>query len=288
MTGPRPTPSAIPGIALAVLLVVTGAYYAGVTVVDDTGHVLTVDVIYDSSDPSVQGLAVEDQAPTGTTTTSTIFSTWDPVIDTNPDISLNPRDGQPVVIWSRQQGSDFEIAMVRRMPGGWGPIDILTYNSSNDIEPRAIVDPIEAAHVVWYPSGLGGPVYLQSFDIHNGQALTPPAKPLEPPGTKTLKTGTTGGSSVGGGDDPGLIGGLTSRASENPCVDNPSAAPEHGALLACGRPAAYQLISCYLTVGVYDTANAVWAQSITNLTLRDLSTTTVREIAQSMASARCN
>ena len=112
---------------------------------------------------------------------------------------------------------------------------------------------------------------------------------MELPPTKGLKTGTIiGGSSIGGGDDPGLIGGLTSRASEAPCVANPAVAAEHGALMACGRAAAYQVSSCYLVVGVYNTSTSTWAQSISNLSLQNMSATSARALAQSLADARCN
>ncbi|HZI95186.1 MAG TPA: hypothetical protein VFE84_13145 [Patescibacteria group bacterium] len=281
------TPARI-ALLLGILLLITGVYQAAVTVVDNSGHVLTVEVLSDPGDPVVQGLALVDQAPGGGTSTAPIFPTWDPIIDQDPGITLNPHDGQPVIVWSRQIGASFEIAMLRRMSGGWGPIDILTNSATSDIRPRAIVDANERAHVVWYPSGIGGPVYLQSFDIHNGQPLGSPQKPLEPPPTKSLKTGTTDGSCVGGGDDPGLIGGLTTRASEGPCVANPAVAPDHGAVLSCGRPAAYQVSSCYLVVGVYNTSTSTWAQTISNLSWQNMSSTTVRALAQSMADARCN
>src|SRR5262249_38513717 len=152
-----------------------------------------------------------------------LLATWDPVIDKDPWLMLDPYDGEPVVVWSRQDGSDFEIAMMRHVPGGWGPVDMLTNNSTSDIEPRAIVDALQRAHVVWYPSGIGGPVYLQSFDVHDGHPLTTPKKPLESASPLKLRTSTLGGSNVGGGDDPGLIGGLTTRASELPCTINPAA-----------------------------------------------------------------
>ena len=275
-------------LLLGILLLLTGVYQAGVFVVDASGHRLSVEVESDPGDPTLQGLALVDQAPGGGTTTATIFPTWDPIIDQDPGIALNPYDGQPVIVWSRQIGGNFEIAMLRRMAGGWGPIDILTNSATSDIRPRVVVDANERAHVVWYPSGIGGPVYLQSFDIHNGQPLESSQRPLEPPPTKGLKTGTIAASSIGGGDDPGLIGGLTTRASESPCVANPAVAPEHGALMSCGRPAAYQVSGCYLVVGTYSTSTSSWTQSISNVSSQNMSTTSVRAIAQSVADGRCN
>ena len=280
------TPSAL-AISAAILLLITGAYQASVKVVDPDGHLLSVEIVYDSVDPSIQGLALVDEGPT-VTTTDPVSSTMDEIIDKDPTIALDPVDGQPVLVWSRQAGGDYELAMLRHMPGGWGPIDILTSNTTQDISPRALVDAVGRAHVLWYPSGIGGPVYLQGFYTNNGHAAGPPQKPLEPTAPRPLKSGTTGGSDVGGGDDPGLIGGLTSKASENPCLANPAAAPDHGVVMACGRPAAYQISSCQLVVGVYDTLHWTWAQTVSDLSGRNLSGTSVRDIAQGMANTRCN
>src|SRR2546425_2789567 len=251
VTRPRLITATTMAITFFVLMLVTGAPFAAMRVVDGDGHWLSISVAYDSTNPSVQGLVLTDEAPNGATTAETIYATWDPIVDKDPWLAIDPYNGQPVIFWSRQDGADFEIAMMRHMPAGWGPLDMLTNNSSSDVAPRAIIDALERAHIVWYPAGIGGPVYLQSFDVHNGQPLGSPAKPLEAPSSKPLlMTGTVDGSAVGGGDDPGLIGGLTTRASESPCTVNPGAAPDHGALIACGRPAAYQLSSCKLVVGV--------------------------------------
>src|SRR5882762_5897265 len=127
-------------LLLGILLLLTGIYQAGVFVVDESGHQLSVEVQSDPGDPALQGLALVDQAPGGGTTIATIFPTWDPIIDQDPGIALNPYDGQPVVVWSRQIGGNFEIAMLRRMPGGWGPVDILTHSTTSDIRARVVVD----------------------------------------------------------------------------------------------------------------------------------------------------
>ncbi|HEY3175908.1 MAG TPA: hypothetical protein VGK94_09160 [Candidatus Polarisedimenticolia bacterium] len=270
-------------IALVVLALVTGASEAGPSVVTRDGHLLTVEVESDPYSPTTQGLVVFDQSTAGTTTV-TIPSTWDPVIDQGPQMTLNPYDGEPVVVWSRQQGGDFELAMMRRMPGGdWAPFNILTGNTTNDIEPRSIVDLSEMAHIVWWPSGAGGPVFLQGFDVHNGGNNGPPQRPFEPP--KRKLSSSSSGDSIGGAEDPGTIGG--SKASASPCLANPSAAPDHGVVLGCGRPAAYQLSNCILVVGVYDTTTSTWTQTWTDLSSAPLDGTSIREIVQTQVDARC-
>lgn len=276
-------------LVLAVLVFATGAFEAGTSVLLQDGHILTVEVDEDPYDPAVQGLVILDQSSSGTTS-QPLISTWDPAIDQGPNITLNPYDGQPVLVWSRQVGSDFEIAMTRRLPNGsWASIDILTGNQTNDIEPRSIVDPSEVAHILWWPSGLGGPVLLGSFNVHTGQAVGPLQRPFESGGTgRKLNTSTSGGESVGGGEDPGTIGGLTKQASANPCLLNPAAAPDHGVVLGCGRPAAYQLSDCKLLVAVYDPSAASWGLTSTDLSGISLSGTSVREIVQTQVNVRCD
>jgi len=286
MKRPRFIKSSSMAIAAAILLL-PGVYQASMKVLDPNGHFLSVEVATDPGNPSIQGLVLIDEGPSGTTTTP-VQSTYDTVLDSGPTIALDPYDGQPVLVWSRLIGADFELAMVRRTSGGWGPIDILTANGTQDISPRFLVDSVGRAHVLWYPSGIGGPVFLQGFYTNNGHAVGPAAKPLEPAATRTVRSGTSGGSDVGGGDDPGLIGGLTSWASEEPCVANPAAAADHGVLMACGRPAAYQISSCQLVVGVYDSVRYAWIQTVTDLSWRNMAATSGRQIAQGIANSRCN
>jgi len=59
-------------------------------------------------------------------------------------------------------------------------------------------------------------------------------------------------------------------------------------VMACGRPAAYQLSSCQLVVGVYDNIRGSWGQTVSDLSWRNLTGTSPRAIAQGIANARCN
>lgn len=288
MKAPRSFTPTMMALTFIASLVLGGAHQAAVTTAHHAGHKLTVKVASDPVDPSMQGLALVDEGPGGLSTTDIIPSSWDRTLDKEPSIALDPFNGQPVVVWSRQEGVEFEIAMVRRLPGGWGPIDILTHSGTSNASPRVMVDAAARAHIMWYPTGLGGPVYLQSFDVQNGRPLGPPQRPFQSPSQAKGKNRTTGGDQIGGGDDPGLIGGHSVRASANPCQSNPTAAPEHGVVMACGGPAAYQLSSCRLVVGVYDSATSAWVQSTTDLSRKDPAPTSVRGIAQSIADARCN
>lgn len=275
-------------IVLASFPMVSGLLEAATSALTLDGHLLTVDIRADQYIPSIQGLVVSDQSLSGSSI-EMLASTWDPVIDQGPNIAIDPYEGQPVLVWSRQDGSDFELAMMRRRPGGyWEPFTILTSNQTQDVEPRVIVDGDETAHIVWWPENIGGPVYLRSFDSRNGHALGTVQKPFEGSSAKTkLNTSITGGSSVGGGDDPGLIGGIKLTAGNDPCLANPSAAPDHGVVLGCGRPAAYQVSGCKLLIGIQDAATTTWKQTVVDLSIVSTTKSEIREMVQSLVDARC-
>jgi hypothetical protein len=270
----------------------SGFFQAATTVVDQRGHLLTIEVVSNPSNPSVQGLRLVDRAPTGETTTETLLFTYDAVLDTGPNIAIDPADGEPVVVWSRHDGTDLELAMARRMPnsGGWGPLDQLTTNTTTDIEPRFIVAPDGAVHIIWWPQGLGGDVLLQSFDIFTGQPRGTPQKPLEPPpgsSSRLIQNSSGGYNESSPGDDPGVPRG-SSKASANACLANPAAAPDHGALMSCGRPAGWQISSCRLLVGTLDAETQTWRQVYADLSKVSLAATSVRDIAQAIADSRCD
>lgn len=269
-------------VVIGLLVLVTGFLEAGDIVIDPaTGNVLTVESVYDPYDPLTQSIRLVSRSSSGQISTETIPSSFDQYADVDPVIALDPLGGV-VVAWSRFDGSDFELAMVRRYPfGGWENHVILTLNTAQDVKPRMLVDQTGRAHILWWGNGAGGPVFLQSFDVFSKQPATGRHRPLEPPPKRASRM-----VSAGGQEDPGLPT-LTGAASALPCDRNPSAAPNHGVVMSCGRPAAYQLSGCQLVVGTEDGPDGTWFQTLTSLEYMNLTNTSVREIVQTLADARC-
>jgi hypothetical protein len=112
-------------------------------------------------------------------------------------------------------------------------------------------------------------------------------KPFEGTSTKTKTSSGTGSTEVGGSEDPGTIGGLNVKAATDPCPTNPAAAPDHGVVLGCGRPAAYQVSACKLLVGTFDVSSSSWGLTVVDLSNVSVSRTTVREMVQSLVDSRC-
>ncbi len=276
-------------IAIGLLLVLTGVFEAGPTIVDPTtGVIMTVDVASDPVDPYVQGIRLRSQTAGGQVSYEFVPSTYDSTLDAEPAITLNPFGGI-VVVWSRDDGSDLELFLASRTPSGVWSTDVpLTSNSTPDTQARVLVDGSDQAHVLWWGDGVGGPVYLRSFGVGSGQPLGPASRPFEPQtprtGRKLLSTSDPF-DQVGGMDDPAAP---TSKASAVPCFSNPAAAPDHGVLMSCGHPAAYQVTNCRLVLGLQEPSTGVWGQTVTDLSLVDLSGISPRAIAQSLADHSCH
>lgn len=277
-------------ITAGILAMIGGVYEAGTTVIDPiSGHILSVEPFTDPNDPSIQGIEFRDHDPAGQTISEEIPSSFDAIIDRSPTLALNPAGGV-VVVWSRFDGNDFELVTARRENGFWSNHSFLTSNQTNDTEPRLLIDSTEKAHILWWGNGVGGPVFLRSFDPLTGFSLSPRWSPLEPmvPKKPRSSTGGIGFNSLGGSDDPGVpttSGSFTASALQ--CAANPLAVPDHGVVMSCNRPAAYQLSNCQLVVGVQDPATLIWNQTTANLGTADLSTTSVHEIVQTLADYQC-
>ena len=274
--------------AACALVLFSGVFQAGTIVVEEDGTVISVDVVNDPGDPAVQGIRVIEQPPGGSATTQAIPSSYDPVLDQSPAIALNPYGGV-VVVWSRRQGADFELALASRPPtGDWSQHSLLTYNSTSDEAPAVLVDPEEVAQVVWWGQGIGGPVYLQGFSVASGQAVGPRHMPLGSISAPVRQSQTDEYWQSGGLEEPGIPTASVPRsASAEPCPSNPHAHPDHGVIRSCGRPAAYQLSACMLVVGIQNQSTGRWEQVLSNLTYANLTATSVREVAQNIADLRC-
>jgi len=282
------------GIALwlCLLLLATGVFEAVTTIVDpDTGNLLTVDVVSDPVDPSLQGVRLREQPPGGSPIYQTIPSTFDPIIDSDPVLAKGPSTDL-VVVWSRRDGGDYELALARRTVSAleWEPLELLTDNLLADTNPRVLMGIEDNVQVLWWANDAGGPVQLQSFHPVTGLPLGPAERPFEPPPAPTpTRRGLIPSlhSDAGGLDDPGIPKSYQ-KASAYPCLGNPSAIPDHGLLTACGSTAAWQVTSCQLVVGVRNPSTGTWGQTLVDLTNIGSGASDPRSLAQGIAEQGCN
>lgn len=87
--------------------------------------------------------------------------------DQYPAIAESPTDrNHPWAVWSRFNGSDFDLAWSRWLPGGWAPIrrvdDSLV--PGDDLGPRMVFDGGGRPYLTWWrEEGGTGRVYLSCF-----------------------------------------------------------------------------------------------------------------------------
>ncbi len=276
--------------ALAAAGLIWAAVEAGTTIVSRDGDLVGVEVVTNQGDPTVQGLRVTTVTLSGQRIDEVIESTLDSAADVGPSIELAPFDDQPVVIWSRMEGSDFELAIAHRSAStGWPVHALLTSNTGSDSAPQFAIDASDRVHVLWWSNGAGAPLSFQCFSSITAEPLCPLEDPFNPRRTIRPRTPGPPPEGAGGLDDPGVITGRI-VASADHCVANPSAEPEHGVVATCatGRPAVYQYSGCVLTVGIYDARIAQWKVTNTNLATADLNGTSVRDIVEGMLTAACH
>ena len=277
-------------IALLLFIGLCAPFEAATSVVDpSTGRILMVEVISDPTDPSIQGIRYRERWPQGTTSEENVTGTMDPILDEAPSITLNPVGGV-VVVWSRHDGSDFELVLTRRENGSWSGLRTLTDNTGFDTRPQTLIASPDVVHIAWWGNGSGGPFYLQSYDVLTGAPVSPRYEPINMRRFRPRRVTSDGTSDDAGGmDEPGIptING-NYAASAVPCTTNPAAAPDHGVVMACGNPGAFQLSGCELVVGVPSATSGTWQYTAANLSSTNLQSTSVREIVQSIADYNCN
>ncbi len=98
---------------------------------------------------------------------------WEPIREGGEFIVLNPEgadrgDGRPdfdfygsfpVAVWSYSTGADHDIAFTRWNGETWDPLEFLTTDLSDDLDPRVYVDSGGTIHVVWWVPGTPGSIH---------------------------------------------------------------------------------------------------------------------------------
>ncbi len=120
-----------------------------------------------------------------------ITGTQDLARDSFPRIALDPRQGDPVVVWSRFDGSVLKIAHARFQQGAWGEPRLVTFGPGDDTHPRLGIG-LSGPYLFW----ISKERYLYApIDLSTGHLYAPP-RPLSVP--KSKDDGTTI-------EEPGLI-----------------------------------------------------------------------------------
>jgi hypothetical protein len=159
---------------------------------DGTVHTITVE-----ARPATAGggtkLVHRIQGADGTITTLTVPGTDDPIVEADPTLVFSSTGGTAVLVWSRAEGGDYEIADSVFDRGAWSPAPrILTANSLDDRKPMAIAAPSGTIQIFWKAtsSTLTSPAFYHSVLDSKGVPLLQPLEITVPAGTGSGPDGT--------------------------------------------------------------------------------------------------
>jgi hypothetical protein len=133
-----------------VAVLATAASFAAPSAVDSAGKVHDVEEVLWSNGARVGGTALRYivQDPDGSSRAEIVPGTDDMEIDHDPSLVLDPITEQPILVWSRNQGGDYEIRLCRRDDTGWRPPIAIASEPGDQVEPQVFARR-ELIHVVW-------------------------------------------------------------------------------------------------------------------------------------------
>jgi hypothetical protein len=144
--------------------------------------------------------------------------TMDRAIDQYPSLTLDPRSGNPVLVWSRSDGISLKVAYARFERGGWSDLHFLTFGPGDNLLPR--IESSRGGSFLYWTDADGNTFYAP-VDAGSGRFFAPPRElpaPTPPPADGRL-AGAGGGVLADGGHDVPVIIGHCDGTKTDPCVD---------------------------------------------------------------------
>lgn len=126
-------------------------------------------------------------------------ATVDAAFDAFPTLVLDPDSGRPLLIWSRHNGTDYDIVFARLERLGWTDPITLVATPADDLRPHAQPAFGHGIHLLWTHPGGGLGFGYGLFRTDTGEAVRLPergAVDRRLPGSPSQTEGTV--------DDPGL------------------------------------------------------------------------------------
>ncbi|MGD8375529.1 MAG: sialidase family protein [Acidobacteriota bacterium] len=123
--------------------------------------------------------------------------TWDRARDVSPSLALDPDSGDAVLVWSRHNGTDFDLVLSTLEGRTWSEPIPLVSGPDHEIQPTVFTAPGEGIHVAWRYPGERDAFWYALFRPATGVAVVGPER-------ITLAIFTGGPLTEGGGDDPGI------------------------------------------------------------------------------------
>lgn len=125
-----------------------------------------------------------------------------PEFDAYPSLFNDADTGAPILVWSRHNGVDYDVALTRFDGESWTTPITLVGTDRDEIQPRAFSTSNGAFHLVWnWPADDGSFLYGQ-FRVDSGIPLLESERVLSAEASKLDRKGVST-KPEGGLDDPG-------------------------------------------------------------------------------------
>jgi hypothetical protein len=187
---------------------------------DGTVHRVDVDVTT-SAKGTGTGIRYTRQQPAGGRDSSWVPGTDDIAADKDPVLEIEPSSGRPVLVWSRNEGTGFDLFISRLENGSWTAPRLLVHATGDDLLPQIRYDD-HYLHAAWRQQDPSGAIalYRSSFDAASWTRTYGPERipvddmPPVPPGgsTTTSPAAPSMNATYFSGTVPGLLPGDPSRS----------------------------------------------------------------------------
>jgi hypothetical protein len=145
--------------------------------------------------------------------------TMDRAIDQYPSLTLDPRSGNPVLVWSRSDGVSLKVAYARFERGTWRDLHFLTFGPGDNLLPR--IESSRGGSFLYWTDADGNAFYAP-VDAGSGRFFAAPRElpaPTVPSPSDNRLVGAGGGVVADGGHDVPVIIGQCDGTKSDPCVD---------------------------------------------------------------------
>jgi len=137
----------------SLLTVITAALLAAPAAADTKklaadGTLHTIEVVTTSGRSATVSLRHTRRPATGAPVAVTIPGTEDAVIDREPAIEIDPVSGQLLLVWSRLDGTDYNVFVSRYDGSSWSAPKPVVRAAGDDVEPQILISD-HYVHVGW-------------------------------------------------------------------------------------------------------------------------------------------
>lgn len=186
-------------VSLGILAAASLPAPAARALVVSADEMLRVEEVFGEPGTAPIALRVTFYHGAGTPVSHLVPATIDAAFDAYPTLILDPDSGRPLLIWSRHNGTDYDIVFSRLDRTGWSAPITLVATAADDLRPQAQAAFGRGIHLLWTHPGGGFGFGYGLFRTDTGEAVRPPeggARDRRHPGAPSGTEGTV--------DDPGL------------------------------------------------------------------------------------